>query len=74
MMELITKYFTSDNDAGGIENATHNTFTKLTWITKRMPSMSKFMKLHSCFLNKKNKTSMLTLEMYFQFRRAHNHS
>jgi hypothetical protein len=25
-------YFTSDNEPGGIENATHNTFAKLTWI------------------------------------------
>jgi hypothetical protein len=23
--------FTSDNEPDGIENATHNTFTKLTW-------------------------------------------
>jgi hypothetical protein len=26
----ITGYFTSDNEPGGIENATHNTFPKLT--------------------------------------------
>jgi hypothetical protein len=25
-------YFTSDNESGGIENATHNTFPTLTWI------------------------------------------
>jgi hypothetical protein len=25
-------YFTSDNEPDGIENATHNTFAKLTWI------------------------------------------
>jgi hypothetical protein len=27
-----TEYFTSDNEPGGIENATHNTFPKLTWL------------------------------------------
>jgi hypothetical protein len=27
-----TGYFTSDNEPDGIENATHNTFAKLTWI------------------------------------------
>jgi hypothetical protein len=26
-----TKYFRSDNEPDGIENATHNTFAKLTW-------------------------------------------
>jgi hypothetical protein len=26
-----TGYFTSDNEPDGIENATHNTFAKLTW-------------------------------------------
>jgi hypothetical protein len=25
-------YFTSDNEPDGIENTTHNTFAKLTWI------------------------------------------
>jgi hypothetical protein len=29
-IEVITGYFTSDNEPGGIENATHNTFPKLT--------------------------------------------
>jgi amino acid transporter len=28
---LYTGYFTNDNDPEGIENATHNTFAKLTW-------------------------------------------
>jgi hypothetical protein len=28
---LYTGYFTSDNDPDRIENATHNTFAKLTW-------------------------------------------
>jgi hypothetical protein len=27
-----TGYFTSDNEPDGIENATHNTLAKLTWI------------------------------------------
>jgi hypothetical protein len=27
-----TRYFTSDNELDGIENATHNTFATLTWI------------------------------------------
>jgi hypothetical protein len=27
-----TRYFTSDNEQDGIENATHDTFPKLTWI------------------------------------------
>jgi hypothetical protein len=27
-----TGYFTCDNEPDGIENATHNTFPKLTWI------------------------------------------
>jgi hypothetical protein len=27
---MYTGYFTSDNEPGGIENATHNTFPKLT--------------------------------------------
>jgi hypothetical protein len=27
-----TEYFTTDNEPGGIENATHNTFATLTWI------------------------------------------
>jgi uncharacterized protein YcsI (UPF0317 family) len=27
-----TGYFTSDNEQGVIENATHNTFPKLTWL------------------------------------------
>jgi hypothetical protein len=26
------RYLTSDDDPGGIENATHNTFPKLTWL------------------------------------------
>jgi hypothetical protein len=26
-----TGYFTNDSEPGGIENATHNTFPKLTW-------------------------------------------
>jgi hypothetical protein len=26
------EYFTSDNEANGVENATQNTFAKLTWI------------------------------------------
>jgi hypothetical protein len=29
---IYTGYFTSDNKSGGIENATHNTFSKLTWL------------------------------------------
>jgi hypothetical protein len=29
---MYTGYFTSDNEPEGIENATHNTFPKLTWI------------------------------------------
>jgi hypothetical protein len=31
-----TGYFTSDDDPGGIENATHNTFPKLTWFFKNL--------------------------------------
>jgi hypothetical protein len=27
-----TGYFTSDNEVDGIENATHNTFPKISWI------------------------------------------
>jgi hypothetical protein len=27
-----TRFFTSDNEPDGTENATHNTFAKLTWI------------------------------------------
>jgi hypothetical protein len=27
-----TGYFTSDNEPDGIENATHSTFAKLTWM------------------------------------------
>jgi hypothetical protein len=30
-----TGYFTSDNEPGGIGNATHNTFGKQTWISTR---------------------------------------
>jgi hypothetical protein len=51
-------------------------------LTKRMTSMSKFMKLHSklcfMFLKKKKQISTLNLQMYcglqFQFRRTHYHS
>jgi hypothetical protein len=32
MFNQYTGYFTSDNELNGIENATHNTFQKLTWI------------------------------------------
>jgi hypothetical protein len=31
-MYIHTRYFTSDNEPHGIENATHNTFAKQTWI------------------------------------------
>jgi hypothetical protein len=29
-----TGYFKSDNEVDGIENATHNTFPKISWILK----------------------------------------
>jgi hypothetical protein len=29
---VFTGFFTSDNEPGGIENATHNTFPTLTWL------------------------------------------
>jgi hypothetical protein len=29
---VYTGYFPSDNEPGEIENATHNTFPKLTWL------------------------------------------
>jgi hypothetical protein len=29
---IFTRYFTNDNEPDGTENATHNTFAKLTWI------------------------------------------
>jgi hypothetical protein len=31
-LHINTRYFTSDNQPNGIENATHNTLPKLTWL------------------------------------------
>jgi hypothetical protein len=33
-----TRYFTPDNEPDEIENATHNTFTKQTWISTQAKS------------------------------------
>jgi hypothetical protein len=30
--QVYREYFTSDNEANGVENATQNTFARLTWI------------------------------------------
>jgi hypothetical protein len=53
-----TRYFTSNNEPDGIENATHNTLAKQSWI----------------WIMDGDNIQVCTVSVHFQFRRAHYHS
>jgi hypothetical protein len=57
-----TRYFTSDNEPEGIENATHNTLGKRTWIWTRR--MSKFALEMYCGLHFKSVGLITTREIH----------